>query len=356
MKVLITGICGFVGSSLAREILSRVSGVAVLGVDSLVRPGSEMNRTALRELGIGLFHGDVRCSSDFEQLPAVDWVIDAAASPSVLIGADGRTTSRQAIEHNLLGSVNVLEYCKARRAGIVLLSSSRVYSIPHLQALPLKESADSFVFDEERPRPPGVSSAGVSESFSTGAPISLYGATKLASEALALEYGYAYDLPVWINRCGVLAGAGQFGTAEQGIFSFWIHAHAQKRPLRFCGFGGRGLQVRDALHPRDLATMVIRQICGPRPAGNTRIFNVGGGLCGSVSLAQLATWSNCRFGEHPVGCDDSPRIYDVPWIVMDSSEAQSIFGWTPQTALGQILEEVACHAEAHPEWLRIAGA
>ena len=43
-------------------------------------------------------------------------------------------------------------------------------------------------------------------------------ARKLASEALALEYHHSFSFPVWINRCGVIAGAGQFGTAEQGIF------------------------------------------------------------------------------------------------------------------------------------------
>ena len=259
MRVLITGICGFVGSSIARTLLARLSDVKVCGIDNLIRPGSETNRLEFRRMGVGFFHGDVRSASDFDQLPDADWVIDAAANPSVLIGADGRTSSRQAVEHNLLGTINILEYCKARKAGLVLLSTSRVYSIPQMQAIPLKESADSFLFDETKPCPPGVSALGMTEDFSTTAPVSLYGSTKLASEALALEYGYTYNLPVWINRCGVLAGAGQFGTAEQGIFSFWLHAHAQRRKLGFFGFGGRGLQVRDALHPDDLATIVIRR-------------------------------------------------------------------------------------------------
>jgi len=70
-------------------------------------------------------------------------------------------------------------------------------------------------------------------------PLSLYGSTKLASETLALEYGAAYGFPVWINRCGVLAGAGQFGTAKQGIFLFWLHAWHSRRPLRYIGFGGK---------------------------------------------------------------------------------------------------------------------
>ena len=354
MRVLITGICGFVGSSLARALLDHVLDVKLWGIDNLVRPGSETNRPDLRRRGVGFFHGDVRCASDFDQLPDVDWVIDAAANPSVLIGADGRTSSRQAVEHNLLGTINILEYAKLRRAGLVLLSTSRVYSIPQLQAIPLKESPDSFLFDDTKPCPPGVSALGMTEEFSTSAPVSLYGATKLASEVLALEYGYTYNLPVWINRCGVLAGAGQFGTAEQGIFSYWLHAHAARRPLGFFGFGGRGLQVRDALHPSDLASLVIRQLNGPRKPGGT--FHVAGGSANSMSMAQLTAWCDERFGRHPATANTAVRPFDVPWVVMDSTQARSTFDWEPAMTLPQILDEIAAHVKTHPEWLAVTGA
>ena len=355
MNVLITGICGFVGSSIARTLLSRLSDVKVSGIDNFVRPGSETNRLDLLRRGVKFFHGDVRCASDFDQLPDADWVIDAAANPSVLIGADGRTSSRQAVEHNLFGTINVLEYCKARKAGLVLLSSSRVYSIPQMQAIPLQESPDSLLFDETRVSPPGVSSLGMTEDFSTAAPVSLYGATKLASEAIALEYGYTYNLPVWIDRCGVLAGAGQFGTAEQGIFSYWLHAHSQRRRLGFYGFGGRGLQVRDALHPSDLATIVIRQLTtGSIKPG--QIFHVAGGSSNAMSLAQLTAWCDRRFGPHPAVSNSSTRPFDVPWVVLDSTRARQTFAWEPEMTLPKILAEIAAHVETHPEWLNMAGA
>ena len=101
MKVLITGICGFVGSSLAVSWLQSEPGLVIYGMDNLIRPGSEENRRSLSALGVKLFHGDIRCPSDFEVLPTVDWVIDAAANPSVLAGIDGQTSSRQLVEHNL---------------------------------------------------------------------------------------------------------------------------------------------------------------------------------------------------------------------------------------------------------------
>jgi CDP-paratose 2-epimerase len=356
LKVLITGICGFVGSAIARALLTRLPNVKIAGLDNFVRPGSETNRLELRRLGVAFFHGDVRCSSDFDQLPDADWVIDAAAQPSVLIGADGRTSSRQAVEHNLFGTINVLEYCKARKAGLVLLSSSRVYSIPQMQAIPLKESADTFLFDDSKPCPAGVSALGINEDFSTSAPVSLYGATKLASETMALEYGATYNLPVWINRCGVLAGAGQFGTAEQGIFSYWLHAHARRRPLGFYGFGGRGLQVRDALHPHDLATVILQQINSAGSVKPGRIFHLAGGSGNAMSLVQLTAWCDQRFGKHPATSNSADRPFDVAWIVLDSARASQAFAWQPEMTLPKILDEIAAHVDAHPDWLSLAGA
>ena len=65
-------------------------------------------------------------------------MIDAAANPTVLAGVDGQTSSRQLVEHNLLGTVNLLEYCRRHGAAFVLLSTSRVYSIEPLASLPLR--------------------------------------------------------------------------------------------------------------------------------------------------------------------------------------------------------------------------
>jgi Nucleoside-diphosphate-sugar epimerases len=243
MRVLITGACGFVGSSLAMALREIDPGISITGIDNFIRPGSETNRLKLAQSGVRILHGDVRLASDFESLPAADWVLDAAANPSVLAGVDGRSNSRQLVEHNLLGTVNLLEFCKARKAGLILLSSSRVYSVSALASLPLAVCGKRFAIDESRGLPEGVSAAGIAEHFPTQAPVSLYGSTKLASEVLALEYGAAFGFPVWINRCGVLAGAGQMGTAEQGIFSYWVHSHARKQPLRYIGFEGHWISV-----------------------------------------------------------------------------------------------------------------
>jgi CDP-paratose 2-epimerase len=353
MRLLITGVCGFVGSVLAENLLERGEGLTLCGIDNQMRPGSEGNRARLKKMGVDLVHGDIRSASDFEALPKSDWVIDAAANPSVLAGVRGRGSSRQLFEHNLASVGNVLEYCKLHGAGLLLLSTSRVYSIPKLAGLPLRLEKSAFHLDPSGQLPRGVSTRGISTEFSTEAPVSLYGSMKLASEAVALEYGAAFGFPVWITRCGVLAGPGQFGTPEQGIFSYWLNAHLRRRPLCYLGFEGTGHQVRDSLHPCDLAVLLERQMRSARTDGQ-RIYTAGGGPENSMSLAQLTAWCDARFGPHTPGRDAHQRPYDVPWVIMDNSDAERDFGWRPKIMLNKALEQIAAHAERHPEWLELS--
>jgi CDP-paratose 2-epimerase len=355
MKILITGACGFAGAALAHALHAHGDPCELHGLDNLSRPGSEHHRERLRQIGINVTHGDLRLQSDVDALPSVDWIIDCAANPSVLAGADGRTTSRQLIEHNLYGTVNLLEKCRRDGAGFLLLSTSRVYSIPPLAGLGVRVRGSAYEPDLAGVLPPGVSAAGIREDFSTAAPVSLYGATKIASEVLALEYGETFGFPVYVNRCGVLAGAGQFGRADQGIFSFWINSHLRRRPLRYIGFGGGGYQVRDCLHPDDLAPLLRKQMAAGSSGSVPRILNVSGGLDSARSLRQLTEWCDARFGPHPVASDPTPRMFDLPWVVLDSTVARESWDWSPARTAESIFEEIACHAEANPQWLQLSG-
>jgi CDP-paratose 2-epimerase len=353
MKLLISGVCGFVGSTLARALVA--AGHEIAGFDSFIRPGSETNRAPLEQLGVNVITADLRFAREIDALPAADFVIDAAANPSVLAGIDGRTSSRELVDHNLGGTVNLLEYCKAHRAGFVLLSTSRVYAIEPLSRLPVSVRDDAFQPGSDTAAyPAGFGVGGVTEDFSTTAPLSLYGATKLASETLALEYGATFGFPVFINRCGVLAGAGQFGRADQGIFAYWINAWLRRHPLKYLGFGGHGHQVRDCLHPRDLVPVLEKQFAAPALASADRIANFSGGVASAMSLRQLSDWCAAQFGPHEVAPDGTPRPFDIPWIVLDHAKAARLWDWRPQTAVPAILDEIAAHARAHPDWLQLS--
>jgi CDP-paratose 2-epimerase len=296
----------------------------------------------------------------------IDWVIDAAALPSVMAGIDGKTSSRQAIESNLLATVNVLEYCKRYRCGLILLSTSRVYSISTLGKIPLQVDGERFTLCPN-PGMIGLSEQGIDESFPTTPPLSLYGSTKLCSEQLAIEYAATFEFPLWINRCGLLAGGGQFARPDQGIVAYWIHAHLARRNLRFFGYGGHGHQVRDLLHPHDLGGLIVEQLqrqnrcphvspeaCPTDKIGTyPTIVHVSGGAEQSFSLLELHQWCNKRFGVLPVAGSTDVRVFDAPWIVLDNRCAKKYWNWTPKVSKSAIFEELAVHAQAHPHWLEL---
>ena len=350
MKILVTGSCGFAGINICESLLQANSNLKITGLDNLSRKGSERNVGKLQELGVSLLRKDIRNASDLEDLERFEWIIDCSANPSVLAGINGDSSSRQLIEHNLLGTINLLEYCKLHQTGLILLSTSRVYSANNLANLPLQEHEAHFEIDSDTELP-GLSSKGINEDFPTTPPLSLYGTSKLSSENLALEYGENFDFPVWINRCGVMAGAGQFGKAEQGIFSYWVHSFREKKPLNYIGFRGKGLQVRDALHPKDLVPILLKQMQDPDRYA-PKIINLGGGVENSMSLKQLTSWCKKRFGINEVIASEEERPMDAPWIAMDSSLAREVWDWAPQTQIEHILKEIAVHAENNPHWLR----
>lgn len=354
MKILITGICGYVGSRLALRLREHLEDADISGVDNFSRRGAHVNIAALERAGIRWTHGDARLPQDLQALPEADWVIDCAANPSVLAGtAAGSATPEQLASHNLIGTLNVLEYCRRHRAGLILLSTSRVYSVDALCRLPLRETPTRFVLEDPLPAAvPGLSEHGIAESFSTEPPLSLYGATKRASEIMALEYAAAFGLPLWIDRCGVIAGPGQFGRADQGILSYWVYAAALDRPLRYIGFGGAGRQVRDFVLAEDIADLVIRQISDPAREA-PRIVNVGGGAAGALSLQELTALAAEFLGKPlAVAPTGESRPYDVPFFITDSRAARSCWGWAPTRGAREIVELLCAWTTGNPDVVR----
>ena len=76
MKILITGGCGFVGSSLAHRLREDFTQSEIICLDNLKRRGSELNLSRLRKAGIRFIHGDIRNKEDLE-------VINKIGSPAI---------------------------------------------------------------------------------------------------------------------------------------------------------------------------------------------------------------------------------------------------------------------------------
>ncbi len=343
MRILITGGAGFVGSSLAFSFRDADPAAEIVAFDNLHRRGSERNVPLLARCGIAFHHGDVRRPGDLEALPgSFDWMIDAAAEPSVHAGVDG--SPAYVVDTNLRGTLNCLEFCRRRVGGLLFLSTSRVYSIEPLRGLPLAEGETRFELDagglEAGGGPPGVSAEGIAESFPTHLPRSYYGASKLASELLIQEYAAHAGLRAVVDRCGTIAGPGQFGAVEQGVFALWVARHFFRLPLRYTGFGCRGLQVRDLLHPHDLFELLVRQMeAVDRHSG--RVFNVGGGPAGSTSLCEFTrTCQEVTGNEVTPSRDASSASVDVPWYVSDHREVSRAFSWVPRRGPRAIATDV----------------
>ena len=170
---------------------------------------------------------------------------------------------------------------------------------------------------------------------------------------MALEYGDAFGLPVRINRCGVLAGAGQFGEADQGIFAFRLHSWREGRPLKYIGFHGKGHQVRDCLHPRDLAALVSLQLQAGDDRSKPRLANVSGGEASARSLQQLSRWCAEHWGPNVVTHNPNSRPYDVPWVVLDHESVSRGWSWTPLHGVDTILDEIGDFADGVNDWIDI---
>ena len=336
-KILITGGAGFVGSNLAVSLKRDQENISVTALDNLKRRGSELAIARLAKHGITYCHGDIRNPEDLVQAGDFDLLIECSAEPSVHAGY--HSSPAYLINTNLTGTAHCLERARTYSADVIFLSTSRVYPIQSLRDLPLEEGGKRLQIAENCSGV-GWSGSGISEDFPLHGSRSLYGATKLASELLITEYTAMYGFRSVINRCGVLTGPWQMGKVDQGFMVLWAARHLYGGPLSYMGFGGSGHQVRDILHVADLYTLLKLQL-SELSSLNGQIFNVGGGIEGSVSLRELTElcrhYGSCSLDIHS---DPETQEADIPWYVTDATAVQNATGWTPKHSVNSTVEEI----------------
>jgi len=333
-RILVTGGAGFVGSSLALAFKRNRSTATVVVLDNLKRRGTELALERLRANGIEFAHGDVRVSDDLAAIGPVDLLIEASAEPSVHAGYDGNPS--YLIHSNLVGAMNCLEHARRYGSAFVFLSSSRVYPIAPLRALPIERTATRFVLRTD-PDVPGVTAAGISERFPLTGSRSLYGATKLAAELLIEEYRAMYGIRALVNRCGVISGPWQMGKVDQGFVVLWMARHLFGGSLAYTGFGGEGLQVRDVPHVDDLYDLLAKQLA--ELERHSEHYNVGGGMENSVSLRELTEFCQEFSGKRiELGRIAETRDADIPFYVTDCTAVRKAADWKPQRKLSVVLE------------------
>lgn len=325
--ILITGGAGFVGASLAIAFKNRQPTTEVIAFDNLRRRGSELNLPRLRAAGVTFVHGDVRSQEDLNSLaqpPSL--IIECSAEASAQAGYGG--SPAYLVQTNLEGCFHCLELARRVNAGIIFISTSRVYPYRLLNDLRFTEEETRYALTVDQ-EIPGASNLGVSENFPLDGARSLYGMTKLAAELMVAEYADAYGLRCVINRCGLLTGPGQMAKSDQGVIALWMAAHYFKKDLAYIGFGGTGKQVRDFLHVDDLFD-VIHEQASNLDRFNGGLFNIGGGKDCSLSLLETTalceeiTGNHLHFDRRPENRPADVRIYTTDYL-----QYSGMTGWRP---------------------------
>jgi CDP-paratose 2-epimerase len=335
-KILVTGGAGFFGSSIALRLRAEHPDTRIIAADNLHRRGSELNLARLKSRDIEFVHADIRSVDDM-RMDDLDVIVECSAEPSAMAGRNGDV--RYLLDTNLGGAINCLELARRNRAGIIFVSTSRVYPFDRINALPLVVEGERFVLERGRPLPPGISGAGLTADFGLPGRRTLYGASKLAAELIVQEFADVYDVPALILRFGVIAGPWQMGKVDQGFVALWVARHLAGGGLSYCGYGGLGHQVRDVLHVEDAVGLVVT---GLSRLGSFRgeIFNAGGGADGAISLAEMTALCRAVTGRSiSLGADAATRPGDIPWYVTDNAAVTAALSWAPSRSVRDVVTD-----------------
>lgn len=341
MKILITGGCGFLGTSVALQAAAR--GHSVFLFDNLRRVGSTENLRVLSEAGRSKFHhGDIRSQGDVEA------AVREARPDAVLhfAGQVAMTTSieqpRLDCETNILGTLNVLEAVRqsAPEGMVLFASTNKVYG--DLDNLAVEEREMRYVLPDFP--------AGVPESIGLDFR-SPYGVSKGAADQYVLDYHRVYGLRTVVFRHSSMYGVNQHATFDQGWIGWFCQKaleQATQPDAPAFTISGNGKQVRDVLYADDLCALYfqamerIDQIAG-------EAFNIGGGMDNSLSLLELfdllghSLNVRLRFERKPV------RQSDQKVFVADLAKARKYLGWMPQVGKSQGVEKVLAWLRQQPQ-------
>lgn len=338
MKILITGVAGFIGTNVAIEAINR--GHKVIGFDNLHRPLTEENLKYLQETYKDKFkfvHGDVRNESDFERIPQVDAIIHLAGQCGIPYA---QINPRYDFEVNVLGTINVLEYSRLYgKVPVAFAASNKCYT-NITNTLDVIEKDTRYEWDQTLP----YWEKGINEQLTLDAKgvyaRSLYGTSKVAGDLYCQEYFQAFKVPTVINRMSCIYGLHQKGVEDQAWVDWFI---------RQIGFGdgkinifGNGKQVRDMLWGEDVARLYLDEIENiDKVAGKP--YNIGGGVDNTMSLLEAIAEIESQTGRKAELTFLDKRHGDQDIWISDITKIKEDLGWEPTVApkegISKIIEQ-----------------
>jgi UDP-glucuronate 4-epimerase len=272
MKALVTGIAGFVGSTLAKRLLS--DGHEVVGIDSITDYyDPAMKNANLDSIGrdsFTFYEQDINGADLMQVLAGVDVIFHQAGQPGVRSSWGNEFAVYTAA--NILATQRLLEAAKILGTvkKFVYASSSSVYG--NAERYPTEET--------DRPQP-----------------ISPYGVTKLAAEHLVSLYGVNFGIPTVSLRYFTVYGPGQ---RTDMAFTRFVRAAWLGESISLYGSGE---QVRDFTFVDDVVEANIRAGLGASAPGS--VYNVAGGS--NVSMLEVIDLIN-EISGRPLKVDRHPGV------------------------------------------------
>lgn len=291
MKCLVTGVAGFIGSSLADLLLSE--GHEVVGIDCFAdyypREIKESNLSNARSEARFSFVEDDLLTADLDALLAgVDWVFHQAAQAGVR--ASWGESFDVYVRNNISVTQRLLERARESRIEkLVYASSSSVYG--DSPDLPLRESA--------RPQP-----------------VSPYGVTKLAAEHLCYLYHVNYGVPTVSLRYFTVYGPRQ---RPDMAFNKFIRSALTGGEIVV---HGDGEQTRDFTYISDICNA---NLLAAQSDAVGRVFNVGGGS--RVTVNHVLDVLSGLAGERVRVRHIEDQKGDVRHTLSDASPAREALGY-----------------------------
>jgi len=341
---LITGSAGLIGSESVEFFSDKFD--LVVGIDNNMRQyffgadaSTEWNKNRIEAEFSNYRHytADIR---DFETLGMIfreygndiKLIIHTAAQPSHDWAAKEPLTD---FGVNAQGTLHMLELTRLHcpDAVFVFTSTNKVYGdTPNY--LPLIEGETRWEIDQNHP----YFQHGIDEQMSIDqTKHSLFGASKVAADVLAQEYGRYFGIKVGIFRGGCLTGSKHSGTQLHGFLSYLMKCAITGN--HYTIFGYKGKQVRDNIHSFDLVNMFWHFYQNPK-AGE--VYNAGGGRFSNCSMLEAITLCEEITGNKMnFNYSESNRIGDHIWWISDVSKFKNHYpDWTWQWDLKNTLIQI----------------
>jgi UDP-glucose 4-epimerase len=311
LRVLVTGAAGFIGSHMVDRLLS--AGHRVTGLDNMSTGQRRFLASAMVHPQFRLLEADLLDRKILTQaMEGAELVVHFAANADVRFGTEH---PRKDLEQNTIATWNVLEAMRDQGCPRILFSSTgSVYGEPEV-----------FPTPETCPFPVQTS---------------LYGASKLAAEALIQAYCEGFGLQACIFRFVSILGERY---SHGHVFDFYQQLAEHPERLHVLG---NGHQRKSYLYVQDCIDAILTAM--DRADGKVNIFNLGTDQYCEVN--DSIAWICDYLGLHPkltYSGGERGWIGDSPFILLDCSRIRGL-GWRPRLTIQQAVLATIQYVSANP--------